>query len=133
MSSDEEQITAVADDGDMFHDGEHGTEMTDDGGGQAVTVEEEVKNVAGSNNISEVKLNPLVVIDSNNNCDPASLVGIKLSSGEKEFISKSNPCQPAESELKKRCKQIENRVRYCSQVRAVLNCFANTILIRMRS
>ena len=60
--------------------------------------------------------NPSIIIDDvSGTFDPASLVGLKLNTEEKEKLIKMEPCQPSQQVLKLRKKQIEERSRYCSQ------------------
>lgn len=47
--------------------------------------------------------------------DPACLVGLKLSPHDKYLILKLDPCQPSESILKQRKRQIGQSERCCSQ------------------
>ena len=60
--------------------------------------------------------NPNIIIDNvSGTFDPASLVGLKLSTEEKEKLIRMNPCQPSQQILKLRKKQFGDRSTYCSQ------------------
>ena len=60
--------------------------------------------------------NPSIIIDDvSGTFDPASLVGLKLNTEEKEKLIKIEPCQPSQQALKLRKKQFGERSRYCSQ------------------
>ena len=64
----------------------------------------------------EFLLNQKIVFDEvSGTFDPASLVGLKLSTEDKVKLIKMNPCQPSQSTLKLRKKQFGERSRYCSQ------------------
>ena len=60
--------------------------------------------------------NPSIIIDDvSRTFDPASLVGLKLNTEEKEKLTKMEPCQPSQQVLKLRKKRFGERSRYCSQ------------------
>ena len=60
--------------------------------------------------------NPSIIIDDvSGTFDPASLVGLKLNTEEKEKLIKMEPCQPSQQVLKLRKKLFGERSRYCSQ------------------
>ena len=60
--------------------------------------------------------NPNIVVDEvSGTLDHVSLVGLKLSTEEKEKLIKMEPCQPSQQILKLRRKQFGEHSRYCSQ------------------
>lgn len=66
--------------------------------------------------LREFLSNPNIVLDEvSGTFDPASLVGLKFSTEEKEKLIKMEPCQPSQSILKLRTKQFGERSRYWSQ------------------
>ena len=68
------------------------------------------------NNPRQLQSNPKIVVDEvNRTFDPASLVGLKLRTEDKEQLIKMDPCQPGQSTLKLRKKKFGQRSRYCSQ------------------
>ena len=70
----------------------------------------------GPNSSKTNCLNPNITNDeANNTFDPASLVGLHLTSDEKSILLKMDPCQPSENILKHWSKMQGNRSRHCSQ------------------
>ena len=63
----------------------------------------------------EVLSYPKIVVDVSSSVDPASLVGLMLSTQDKAKLIKMDPCQPNQSVLELRKKEFSNRSRYCSQ------------------
>ena len=59
--------------------------------------------------------NPSIIDDVSGTFDPASLVRLKLSTEEKEELTKMEPCQRSQQVLKLRKEQFGECSRYCSQ------------------
>ena len=77
---------------------------------------EEPLTVEEPSQCREFLSNPRIVVDEvSGTFDPASVVGLKLSTEEKAKLIKMKPCQPNQSTLKLRKKQFGERSRYCSQ------------------
>ena len=80
------------------------------------TEEAETSSCLGEKHSKEYFSNTKVLFDKASGAiDPASLVGLKLSTEEKAQIIKMKPCQPNASTLQLRKKQIGDHFRYSPQ------------------
>ena len=80
-----------------------------------VHAEGEVSNLREENPIP-FSINKAIAINkAHNTFDPASIVGLKLTIEEKALLAQMEPCQPEESLLSSRKKQMGTRLRYCSR------------------
>eukprot|EP00112_Aurelia_sp_Birch-Aquarium-sp1_P018848 Seg4565.5 transcript_id=Seg4565.5/GoldUCD/mRNA.D3Y31 product="Zinc finger MYM-type protein 1" protein_id=Seg4565.5/GoldUCD/D3Y31 len=79
-----------------------------------VHTEDEISNLRETH--VTFSINEAVALDTEHNTfDPASIVGLKLKIEEKALLAQMEPCQPEESLLSSKKKQMGARLRYCSQ------------------
>ncbi len=88
---------------------------SEEGKDAPIHTENEVSNLREKHHVT-FSINQAVAIDTEHNTfDPASIVGLNLKIEEEALLARMEPCQPEESMLSTRKKQMGARLRFCSQ------------------